>query len=121
MQQPNMILLYVENPQASLRFYQDLTGAAGGGSSNFCVLPFPNGLALGLWAQGAVAPAPDQTGARMEIVLAQDSAAQVTELWESWRGRGYRVLQPLCAMDFGPTFVIADPDGHRIRVCPPDA
>ena len=34
---------------------------------------------------------------------------------------GLSILQPLFTSVFGPTFVITDPDGHRIRVCQPDS
>ena len=35
--------------------------------------------------------------------------------------RGVHILQPPMAMEFGVTFVAADPDGHRLRVFAPAA
>ncbi|MDT4865089.1 hypothetical protein FQZ97_998740 [compost metagenome] len=36
---------------------------------------------------------------------------------EKWKGTGLPIAQELMKMDFGPTFVTLDPDGHRLRVC----
>ena len=38
-----------------------------------------------------------------------------------WKQRGLPILQEPVQMDFGHTFVAADPDGHRLRVFVPGA
>jgi predicted enzyme related to lactoylglutathione lyase len=38
-----------------------------------------------------------------------------------WKRRGLNIIQEPVQMDFGYTFVAADPDGHRLRVFVPGA
>ena len=59
---------------------------------------------LGLWSRHTV-----------------DNAAAVDTTHAAWRGRGLTILQLPTDMDFGRTFVAADPDGHRLRVFVPAA
>jgi hypothetical protein len=44
----------------------------------------------------------------------------VSNLYRDWRDRHLPIAQDLTDLDFGPTFVVLDPDGHRLRVCEPD-
>jgi hypothetical protein len=39
--------------------------------------------------------------------------------YAEWSGRGVSILRELADMDFGRTFVVLDPDGHRLRVFAP--
>jgi predicted enzyme related to lactoylglutathione lyase len=39
----------------------------------------------------------------------------VRETYAAWTKLGLEVVQEPTRMDFGFTFVVADPDGHRLR------
>ncbi|HVJ40437.1 MAG TPA: VOC family protein [Dongiaceae bacterium] len=115
------ILLYVDNPRASGHFYAGLLGVqpleAG---PTFVLFVLPSGLKLGLWSRHTAEPAPLPGGAPLgggaEVGFTLDSRAEVDALYADWSGKDLRVIQKPTALDFGYTFVVLDPDGHRLRV-----
>jgi catechol 2,3-dioxygenase-like lactoylglutathione lyase family enzyme len=115
---PNFIILYVDNPPASARFYSELLGKPPVESSpTFAMFALPSGVMLGLWSRHTVEPAaPTVLGGGSEIAFAVESKDQVSALFSDWTGRGLRVAQTPVDLDFGHTFVALDPDGHRLRV-----
>jgi len=118
----NLVVLYVEDAQASSAFYQTLLECPVAQSSpKFVVLPLGNGAMLGLWQHDAVQPpSASQAGSSeicsSEISWAVANADAVRATFETWTTRGVRIAQPPTAMPFGHTFVALDPDGHRLRV-----
>lgn len=117
---PNMILLYVNDTAASAAFYGDLLGhPAASLSPNFAALPLDNGLTLGLWGRAQANPATTAAanGANGEIVFMVENKDRIDALYADWQQRGLQIEQALTVLDFGPTFVARDPDGHRLRVC----
>ena len=66
------------------------------------------------------APALEEIGAEPVIGDALDAAA-VKATFADWKQRGLTIVQEPVQMDFGHTFVAADPDGHRLRVFVPGA
>lgn len=120
MLQPTYTILYVDNPEASSRFYAAVLGAtpieAGAG---FVLFAFDTGLKLGLWSRHAVIPAAGAAGGGSEVAVtvADDDALEATHA--AWAKNGAPILQPPTDMDFGRTFVAVDPDGHRLRVFRP--
>ena len=115
------ILLYVDNPRASGRFYADLLGQepveAG---PTFVLFVLPSGLKLGLWSRHTVEPATAPAGVPLgggaEVGFTVESRAEVEALYAEWGKKDLRVVQKPTALDFGYTFVVLDPDGHRLRV-----
>lgn len=121
MANPNLILLYVEDPAKSTAFYRDLLGREPAVEApNFASFPLDGGFFLGLWRITKVEPEPARSGSRGEIGIMIDGEGAVAKQYEKWKTAGHRFAQELTTLDFGPTFVILDPDGHRIRVCEPD-
>jgi len=115
---PNIIILYVNDPAASVAFYEALLGVpAAVASPGFASFALEGGFSLGLWAKSSVKPAPAQSGARTELAFMVRGEAAVDALYADWKGRGLPIEQELTTMDFGPTFVALDPDGHRLRGC----
>lgn len=116
----NFILLYVESPAASARFYAGLLGAEPlEASPTFAMLPLPSGPMLGLWSRQTVEPVATAAGGGGEIATVVASPAHVDATCATWRERGIRILQEPTDLDFGRSFVASDPDGHRLRVfCP---
>ncbi len=119
MSHPNFVLLYVKNPTDSAAFYAALLGAPViEASPTFAMLKLDSGVMLGLWASSGVEPAATAPGGcELAIAVANDVAVQAH--LEAWQLAGARLLQPPTLMDFGYTFTVADPDGHRLRVFAP--
>ena len=62
-------------------------------------------------------PGPVGEGSRAELAFMVEGEDAVRAHYEEWRAMGLPIAQELTKMDFGPTFVALDPDGHRLRVC----
>jgi len=122
MQSPSYFLLYVDNPVKSAAFYQDLLGRAPVEvSPTFALFVLDSGVKLGLWSRHTVEPATQLTGGGNEMCFAVEGNAAVDALYEDWGKRGLTVAQSPVALDFGYTFVMLDPDRHRLRVFAPGA
>ena len=120
MSDPNLIVLYVDKPSASMAFYTSLLGRPPVESSpNFAMFALPSGMMLGMWARGDVKP-PAPTGAgTAELCFPADGADAVRRTHAEWSGKGVKIAQAPVQMDFGWTFCALDPDGHRLRVIAP--
>lgn len=111
----NYILLAVADPAASKQFYSNLLGLEPvQNSPTFVLYVLPNGMKLGLWIKDEIEPRPLPVGG-VEVTFSEDDEAAVRATYADWSGKA-KVLQEPVAMDFGFTFVVEDPDGHRIRV-----
>ncbi len=120
MQDPNFILLYVENPSVSAAFYRALLGKPPvEDSPTFSLFALDSGLKLGLWARPTVEPAAAHTGGGAELAFAVGDEKAVRASHEEWKRLGLTIAQAPTAMDFGFTFTALDPDGHRLRVFAP--
>jgi predicted enzyme related to lactoylglutathione lyase len=118
----NFVILYVESPAASARFYQELLDRAPVESSaTFAMFAMESGLALGLWSRHGVEPTPAGSPGAGEIAFTVADPAAVRDWHADWTKRGIKILQPPVQMDFGYTFTALDPDGHRLRVFAPSA
>jgi catechol 2,3-dioxygenase-like lactoylglutathione lyase family enzyme len=116
------VLLYVENLPASSSFYADLLGRPVIESSpTFAMLPLSDGVMLGLWSRKTVEPAATARAGAGEVAFTVEDVAAVTSTFADWKKHGLTILQEPMQMDFGYTFVAADPDGHRLRVFVPGA
>lgn len=113
-------LLYVADPLASAQFYaQLLEQPALEASPGFAMFAMGPGAMLGLWRRDDVQPAAEAAPGASELALSVPSSEQVHSLHARWQALGWKVLQPPTAMDFGLTFTVQDPDGHRVRVFTP--
>jgi catechol 2,3-dioxygenase-like lactoylglutathione lyase family enzyme len=114
-----LVLFYVASPAASEAFYADLLGAKAIESSpTFAMFRFDSGLMFGLWDKDGVEPAATPVGGS-EICFGMKDEAEVRSTFESWKGKGLKIVQEPVRLDFGFTFVALDPDGHRLRVYVP--
>ena len=118
----NLVVLYVEDPKASAQFYADFLGLKPMAlSDGFSSLTTDTGLTLGLWRKATAHPPAEGGPGSAEIGIMAAGEGGVEALYDRVKLDGLTILQPLVTAAFGPTFVIADPDGHRIRVCQPDS
>lgn len=107
------VLLFVENPQKSSLFYQDIFGIKPiEGSPTFVLFSLDNGVMFGLWSNHTVEPPVKVPGGGMEICFPTED---VDGLYEEWGAKHVTIAQKPTDMEFGRTFVALDPDGHRIR------
>ena len=116
---PDFLLLYVEDAEASARFYGDLLGRKPlDARPGFVMFLLANGMRLGLWGKDTVVPAPNAPGG-FEIGWPVGGDEDVDQLAGVWAARGITILQQPETMGFGRTFTALDPDGHRLRIYQP--
>lgn len=117
MSDTNNIILYVNDAEASARFYSSvLELEAIQAVPGFALFALPSGLRLGLWNRDGVQPAPEAGSGGSEVGFQVGDAASVDAMSEAWAGRGVEIALRPTDMPFGRTFVGRDPDGHRLRV-----
>lgn len=117
----HMHLVYVSNPLESAAFYGQLLGQEPRDQSpGFAMFALSPQALLGLWRAPDVQPAATPAGGSELCITLADRAA-VDACFARWQALGVQVLQPPVGMDFGYTFTVADPDGHRVRVFAPAA
>ena len=115
MTSPNLIILYVKDPAESASFYKDILGREPAvAAPNFVAFPLDGGFTLGLWRRSNVEPQPSAIGNRGEIAFMVSGDNGVAKQYDDWRKRGLPIAQELVDLDFGPTFVVLDPDGNRL-------
>lgn len=117
---PNLQLIYVSNIISSTDFYATLFSMKPVFSSPRYVAFEADGKALfALWTGG---DKPDPETLRFsEIGIMLHSDEEVERLYEEWKKipNINFVREPYTEV-FGRTFLVKDPDGHVIRVCPLD-
>lgn len=112
---PNYLLLAVQNPQNSAVLYDQLLDRKPVESSEtFVLYVLPSGLKIGLWQASTMAPSPATPGG-VEIAFGLETRDAVVQTYQEWKRLGLAVVQEPTEMDFGFTFVVADPDDHRLR------
>ena len=113
---PNLIILYVADPDRSTAFYESLLGGMPvERSPTFAMFVFPGGIKLGLWSRHAVEPTVTGGTGTFEIDVPLANAAEVDTVFARLSAAGHVILQEPADMEFGRNFMVADPDQHRIR------
>jgi len=111
----NYLLLAVKDPRRSAEIYDRLLGVKPvENAPTFVLYVLPTGLKVGLWAAGDMKPVPRPAGG-VELSFSLPDEAAVRETYAAWTKLGLEIVQEPTRMDFGFTFVVADPDGHRLR------
>ncbi|MDM7851278.1 VOC family protein [Pseudochrobactrum kiredjianiae] len=117
MNHPDNLMLYVAKPEASAAFYTDLFGIQPVEQSpTFVLFVLHSGLKLALWSKHTVQPAPANIGGGCEFSMRVETRDAVNALYAKWRDLKADILMAPAQLDFGWSFVIADLDGHRLRV-----
>jgi len=118
----NLQLVYVSDISRSTAFYKDIFKSAPVFSSPRYVAfaADANGEALfAIWTGG---DKPDMAAPRFsEIGIMLPSNEEVDRLFNKWRDKAEIIVvrEPYDEV-FGRTFLVKDPDGHIIRICPRD-
>jgi catechol 2,3-dioxygenase-like lactoylglutathione lyase family enzyme len=109
------LLLAVASPAKSAELYGKLLEAEPvSAADTFVLFVLPNGLKLGLWLKDDMLP-PTGKPDGVDISFDAHDKEAVHDLYRRWTELGLNVLQEPTEMDFGFTFTLADPDGHRLR------
>lgn len=113
----DFVILYVKSAADSANFYADLFGKPPVQSApTFAAFELESGVKFGLWSRDDVQPVTGDAAGGSEVCLLVADGQAVRATHEAWRKRGLKIAQQPTEMDFGPTFVALDPDGHRLRV-----
>ncbi len=108
------LVLFVANPQKSSLFYQELFEIKPiEESPTFVMFALKNGVMLALWSKYTAEPRVEAPPGSTEVCFPTDN---VDALYEAWSKKQLVIAQKPTDMDFGRTFLILDPDGHRIRI-----
>ncbi len=103
------VVRIVSSVNSSVEFYGKLLEIAPAYvGENFAEFRTEDGLVLGLWSRGEASPVTEHLGGGTEICLGVDSA-------DASYAKVSSTLGAPEDLDFGRTFVVADPDGYRIR------
>lgn len=114
----NLVILYVDSPTESARFYAALLGREPvEAAPTFAMFAMPSGARLGLWSRQTVEPAAAGTPGATELAF---TCEDVDAVHDKWAAQGLMIVQQPTELDFGRTFVALDPDGHRLRVFAPN-
>lgn len=114
---PTYYLLHVASPKTSSEFYTELFGRSPVEvSPTFALFVLDGGIKVGLWSKATVEPATAGAPGALELGVALKTPAEVDSFGADWIRRGKPLLQVPTDMDFGRSLMVADPDGHRIRV-----
>ena len=119
---PNSVILYVSDVKASTGFYRKILGFGPVETyPGFSVFSLSDGMTLGLQAADQIEPAAEPYIGGGELSLSNvESADVVDRLYAQWKALGIPMILAPTVLEFGYTFVAADPDGHRLRVCATD-
>ncbi|WP_323855385.1 VOC family protein [Xenorhabdus koppenhoeferi] len=117
---PNLQLVYVSDIERSTTFYKTLFNAEPIFSSpRYVAFPADKEAIFAIWSGGEK---PDSAVPRFsEIGIMLPSEENVDQLFEKWQKNPNIAIKQKPYTDvFGRTFLVTDPDGHIIRVCPLD-
>src|SRR5213078_1001519 len=93
-QDPNFVILYVDSPAASARFYAELLGKQPVETSpTFTMFALDSGVMLGLWSRYTVEPATVAGAGGGELAFTVADKAAVRATYAAWGKRGLRVAQ----------------------------
>lgn len=115
---PNQLLLYVENTAESTLFYEKIFEIKPVAAyPHYVAFSFDNGFYFCLWSKKARNFVSGGEGHRSELSFMLKGEQEVRDLYSKWKSLGVIIEQEPHEAVFGLTFVVLDPDGHRIRAC----
>lgn len=115
-----MMIRYVNNPIRSAAFYSQLLKVQPCElHPTFALFVFETGFKLGLWSAFTAQPMPlSASSGQGELLFTVNSNDDVDRLYADWgMQHDITVIQKPTMLDFGYTWAMMDPDGHRLRLC----
>ena len=114
-------IVYVTDITRSTELYRALLGLDPDFvTPGFVTFPLDEQVKLSLWIGGETVPTPDLPRVSEVCLTLTGGRAAIEAHLDAWAELDVAVVEPLRDAVFGPTFVVADPDGNRIRVAPVD-
>ncbi len=116
---PNLVILYVNDARRSTDFYTGLLDCVPvEATEHFALFALNPAFRFGVWSRSDVQPkvSGTQSSGGGEIAIPVADVAQVDALYADWSARQIAVAQAPVMMEFGYTFTVLDPDGHRLRI-----
>ncbi|QZY50884.1 VOC family protein [Leucobacter tenebrionis] len=121
MSAPNQFLIYVTDTERSTRFYSELFDMEPVFvAPAYVAFEIAPGVLFALWSRHGETITSETPRLSEVGLMVPGSGEKVDEVYAEWRARGVTVVEEIRDDIFGRTFVIADPDGNRIRVAPVD-
>lgn len=118
---PTSVILYVTDVEASTTFYrQALNKEPIETFDGFAVFALTDEVTIGLQARDQIDPTAAGTPGSVELSMSYATHDDVDQLYRDWTALGFPIALEPTTLEFGYTFVAADPDGHRLRVCATD-
>ncbi|MTH48797.1 VOC family protein [Intestinirhabdus alba] len=116
-----MSIIYVSYVMKSVDFYASLLHCEPVEKGpTFALFVLKNSFKLGLWSAYTVEPPVNEMPARAtgEIIFTVAEREDVDAAYKLL-GRELKVtvIQKPVTLDFGYSFTVIDPDGHRLRIC----
>ena len=122
MSNPDFLILYVKDLPKSIEFYKSTFAQEPVNQSpGFAMFVLPNGLKFGLWLAGTAEPEVETAGGGAEYGIPLADAGGLNQAHEASLTLGHKIIQNPTEMSFGLTYVVEDPDRHRIRYYVPAA
>lgn len=119
---PNFVIFYVADIEKSVDFYSRLLRTPPIQQTiSFAMFAVSEQLMLGLWDRTCVQPQANWSEQFQlhEFAFMLPNELQLKQQLHDWQAAGACLIQEISLMDFGWSFMVQDPDGHRLRVmCP---
>ncbi|AKK07189.1 lactoylglutathione lyase-like lyase [Corynebacterium mustelae] len=116
-----VFIVYASNLDASVAFYTKLLNLETSFESpRYVTMDLASGVSLALWT--GESDSLMNAGSRTSEVCVNlgGGEQEILATYDEWVKQGVSVLEEPHDDVFGKTFVVADPDGNRIRVAPID-
>ena len=111
------IVLYVENVELSMAFYESAFECRPKLlSPTFAVVEFAENVKITLKQTDALTPSSHVRGGGTELSIPAMSRVELDNLFEQWKKLNVVFAQECEESVYGVNFVALDPDGHRLRV-----
>lgn len=118
---PDSLILYCDDVNISTEFYQTFLKAEPiERFEGFSVFQLDEHFILGLQDKHSIAPEPEPAFGGFEISMGVAERVLIEELFKECTKLHIPVALPPTELEFGYTFVVLDPDGHRLRICATD-
>jgi catechol 2,3-dioxygenase-like lactoylglutathione lyase family enzyme len=118
---PNLFLIYVTDVERATAFYCDLFEMEPLMTTpRYVPFQVAPGVLFSLWSGRSGNVSPESVRTSEVGLMLPGGAGAIDEVYRQWTAKGVTVIEHPYDDVFGRTFVIADPDGNLIRVCPVD-
>ena len=118
--EPKQIILYVADMERSVALYTDVLGiTADRPAPTFTSFTLSSGMFLELIQSETLDVLPTVGGGAVETCFEATSREEVAQTHDRWVTLGLTSLEAPTDVRFGYTAVVADPDGHRLRILLP--